>query len=394
MSMRIADTDRPRPTPLEPQLLFEAIQDAQHGDAISIAPVNERMTFEEALCNSSSSLWAPRSSTAAEVMLPGTYPWVIICRRRTLLAKASVHIFAGAHHQAIESADIRGAGRDMYNAPTMVLNIMAPAHIPSSSSILATGSQRLDFVSSILAPFGEAPSNTAGNLMDTSTYNPYLSPVEQGRIGETLKCVEEIEVSLARLKTLLSALVSSSLEPHGAAAALKQASLSQVVSAVKPIAPVSVPATMSRDSHWRDAQENQVAQSLEAAKGRRVGRLDVIHRGSSHTTTTLDRTRETSLSPVRTFRNRMSRLNDPFADVWNQALEAYSRGGANHRSNTAKRGTTHAFHPMFRPGTRVFMWNAEGMVIYSTVIGSNEIFVGVADFGQLYNAFISDSRVR
>ncbi|KAJ3532348.1 hypothetical protein NMY22_g7774 [Coprinellus aureogranulatus] len=54
---------------------------------------------------------------------------------------AQLHMFAGAHHQAFGDADIRGSGRDMYNAPTVTFNIPAPTRIVSSTSTSTTSSQ-------------------------------------------------------------------------------------------------------------------------------------------------------------------------------------------------------------------------------------------------------------
>lgn len=55
--------------------------------------------------------------------------------------KGGPAIFAGAHHQAFESADLKAAGRDMYSGPTVNVSITAPALSTPSSSTSTSSSQ-------------------------------------------------------------------------------------------------------------------------------------------------------------------------------------------------------------------------------------------------------------
>ncbi|KAJ3532344.1 hypothetical protein NMY22_g7775 [Coprinellus aureogranulatus] len=197
--------------------LFEAIQDMQHGLATGIALANEGMTSKEASTAVHHCIYC---RSIMQVQIADRIPPLLFTQPGMSSTDASgggsVHIFAGAHHQAIESADIRGAGRDMYNAPTMILNITVPAHVPSHSGISTTGSpsQQSYLLSSMLASFGRAASSAVSRLANASSYeNQYPQPNEQAGIGATLKCVEEIEESLRRLKAVLGVFVDPAVSP-------------------------------------------------------------------------------------------------------------------------------------------------------------------------------------
>ncbi|KAJ3505308.1 hypothetical protein NMY22_g17628 [Coprinellus aureogranulatus] len=161
--------------------------------------------------------------------------------------RGPIHMFSGAHNQAFESADIRNAGRDMYNSPTVTVNIAIPAPgIPATSpdNILATSNQHLDILPSVLASFGAVTSPTQFDRMSTCIFNQ--CPCHVGHILRVKELYQWVE---GRSRNLEVALNTCAVPATGRASAL-------------------MPAVENRDGPFRNThwQRGQPAKSYEASR--------------------------------------------------------------------------------------------------------------------------------